>query len=144
MVKHLDERLIPLPERVKGVQKITSRLDYNEDATVNTVEALNDVSSSCVQILRNMGHNMRSARTAETTASSPSVFRALSRDEGAPFIVSGLSDASSVYSACTRNIPSPSIDSQMLPADSDEEHEIKATIIENIIGKVADQDQQDH
>ncbi|KAG0363031.1 hypothetical protein BGZ54_008370, partial [Gamsiella multidivaricata] len=60
--------------------------------------------------------------------------------EGAPFIIPDLSEASSVYSACTQDTPSLSIDSQNLPANSDEEHEVKATIIENIMGKVADQD----
>ncbi|KAG0353233.1 hypothetical protein BGZ54_002330, partial [Gamsiella multidivaricata] len=62
--------------------------------------------------------------------------------EGAPFIIPDLSEASSVYSACTRDAPSLSIDSQNLPADSDEEHEIKATIIEDIMSEVADKDQQ--
>ncbi|KAI7829794.1 hypothetical protein BC939DRAFT_499917 [Gamsiella multidivaricata] len=68
------------------------------------------------------------------------IIRASQEHEGAPFIISGLSEASSVYSACTRDTPSLSIDSQNLPADSDEEHEIKATITENIMGEVADQD----
>ncbi|KAG0361701.1 hypothetical protein BGZ54_009002 [Gamsiella multidivaricata] len=90
-----------------------------------------------------MGYDVRPARNTEITASSPSVFRASSQDEGAPFIISGLSEASSVYSACTRDTP-PRPSPQNLQANSDEEHEIKATIIENIMGEVADQDQQDH
>ncbi|KAI7824137.1 hypothetical protein BC939DRAFT_476925 [Gamsiella multidivaricata] len=72
------------------------------------------------------------------------IIRANQEHEGAPFIIPDLSEPSSVYSTCTRDTPSPSIDSQNLPAGNDEEHEIKATIIKNIMGKVADQDQQDH
>ncbi|KAG0346185.1 hypothetical protein BGZ54_005295, partial [Gamsiella multidivaricata] len=79
MVKHLDERVVSLSERVKNVQKTTNRFYYNDNAMANMVEALNDVSSSCTQILRSMGHDVRPARNTEISASSPPVFRTSSQ-----------------------------------------------------------------
>ncbi|KAG0350771.1 hypothetical protein BGZ54_003645, partial [Gamsiella multidivaricata] len=131
----MDEKFIHFTNDLNGRVKSTGA---SVIVTANMVKYLDErvisLSERIKNVLRSIGHNMRPAKNTEITASN----------EGAPFIIPDLSEPSSVYSTCTRDTPSPSIDSQNLPAGNDEEHEIKATIIKNIMGKVADQDQQDH